>query len=1026
MELSKDQKKAVAHRRGHLRIIACPGSGKTEVVSRRVAGLVRDGARPSSVVAFTFTEKAAGELKRRIRGHLEAQCPEKSDFGDMFVGTIDAFCLHEIKQLRPAYRQFEVLDSARRMAFIDRWYWELGLEKLRRGRAGKWETMKVFCDSMDRMAGESISADDLPDREFAECHGRYLGKLKDERFFDFVSIIRTLLGELDVDSIALDRLNGDIKHVVLDEYQDVNGLQERLLERLSRGSESVCVVGDDDQNIFQWRGSNVRHIIDFPKKYRRYGVTTVKLETNYRATDGLIGAASRLISNNGTRVRKKIRVDQEKVGSGDGDIVHHHFETDEEEFDYMRRCIAGLLGADFSGGSGERFALSHGDMAVIVKTNEDAARIVKYLERHEVPCTADSGDSVFERPLVRLAMDCLFYAFDCPGYGSDEVPDLDALARGYRSAVRRGNAARFRKGMRSVRGMASEIASKDGDWLPNLGLQEFYQRVLVAMGAEGDALDDAAMYSLAVLSTAISDYEYVYRSLRARQVAGLKWFLNQAAGSVYSDPRREDPARLDAVRVLTIWKAKGLEFPAVFVPSFDERRRQSPRRYFVDDSLYDRKRYDGGVEDDRRAYYTAVTRSQKYLFLTGARRKSITVRYPPSRKNYRPHPFIKEMGDGAFAGPAVPQARKSGLAPRPGRGGTFPTSYSSLSIYGRCPYDYKVRHVFGFNAGVPSAFGYGTNIHNILNRIHSEYVQKGSAPTDAEIGGMFDDMFHLRFAPGGMGDEMKKKGARLVRNYVDLHKDDFGRILDTERRFEFVLGDALITGSIDLLKRTDGRGEVTDVEIIDFKTESEKGDGRYKLDHKEQARFYAHAVKNSLGYRPSRAVVHHLDGNRRDVVDIGDAALEATREGISEKVDRIIGGDFAAAPGDAKCGGCDFRALCRHKGFDVGVGFEPARSSKKSWKSAAGGGQAGGLAASPYVLERARRLAADPRTARNADGTYTVPSSSPGAAYRVTISACRCLGFKKHLSLNPGTAPTCSHVEAVKILERRRLARRSR
>ena len=132
----------------------------------------------------------------------------------------------------------------------------------------------------------------------------------------------------------------------------------------------------------------------------------------------------------------------------------------------------------------------------------------------------------------------------------------------------------------------------------------------------------------------------------------------------------------------------------------------------------------------------------------------------------------------------------------------------------------------GFNAGVPAAFGYGTNLHNILNVIHSNYIQNKKIPTDKEIEKTFDDMFYMRFAPGMQNENMKKAGSKVIKNYVDVHKKGFERILDTEKRFEFVMGKALVSGDIDLLKKVNDDGDVTEVEIIDFKSDKQKEDGK--------------------------------------------------------------------------------------------------------------------------------------------------------------------------------------------------------
>ncbi|MDA7990358.1 MAG: ATP-dependent helicase, partial [Gammaproteobacteria bacterium] len=325
--LSPEQEAAIRHSRGHLRIIACPGSGKTETVSRRVAKLVKSGVEPSTIVAFTFTVKAADELKGRIRGILETECREKSDVGDMYVGTIDSFCLYMLKKISPKYKNFEVLDDARRYAFLDRWYFKIGLPDIQ-GDESKSRTISKFQNSIDMVLTEGIDTSDISNKGFTECFTRYREMLKEQRFFDFASVIRTFIDLLGSDADVLKQVNDEVKHVVFDEYQDVNLPQERMLELLSKGAESVCVVGDDDQNIFQWRGSDVGHIRDFPEKYKAYGVTTEMLEINYRATGALVGMAGRLIGHNTNRVGKEMRphVGQHNTFEH-GDIFHRHFGT---------------------------------------------------------------------------------------------------------------------------------------------------------------------------------------------------------------------------------------------------------------------------------------------------------------------------------------------------------------------------------------------------------------------------------------------------------------------------------------------------------------------------------------------------------------------------------------------------------------------------------------------------------------------------------------------------------------------------
>ena len=833
------------------------------------------------------------------------------------------------------------------------------------------------------------------------------------------SIIYSLLGLLKNDKNALRQLNDSVKHVVFDEYQDVNKLQEELLGFLSEGADSVCVVGDDDQNIFQWRGSNVEHIIDFPKKYKRYGVTTEKLDVNYRATGGLIDVANHLIRHNTVRVEKDMKVyEKQNRKFEDDDIVHHHFETDEKEFDFILQNVRNLKNTDFTDKHGRDYALSYRDMAVIVNSNEDAARIISFFEQHRIPCIADSGSSVFARPVVSLATDCICYVFSCPGYTTRDILELQELAQRYQEIVG-GDPKEFHENLERVKRRADKIIAKESDWLPNLGLQEFFQRILSAMGSENGRFGEIDLCHLAVLSTAISDYEYVYQTLRARQVQGLIWFIRQFAETSYSDPLHNDPTLVDAIRVLTTWKAKGLEFPVVFIPTFVTKKKPPRGKYFVDDNLYERPRYDGEVEDDRRACYTAITRSQKYLFLTGARQRRIVINSSPSKREIIPHPFIEELGNRKVSSLRYVQKPKSANEPLIQSEGTFPTSYSELSIFERCPYDYKLRHVLGFNAGVPAAFGYGTNIHNILNLIHSDFIQNGKIPTDDQIEKTFDNMFYLRFAPGSQNENMKKAGSKVVKNYIDLHKKDFERILETEKRFEFVMGKALISGDIDLLKRVNEKGEITEVEIIDFKTDKQKNDGRYELDYSEQVRFYSHATRMSLGYRPEKALIHHLDTQEKDYVDISDGKLAETVLNIKNNVGKITSGTFDPSPDYKKCEGCDFRALCPHKEFEVGVDFRPAKSARQDnpmRKDGVADIKSGypkssvlkPSVVSPNMMKRAEKIASGQFT-RNGDDSFRIPSSSdPSKSYTVTKSRCQCRGFRNYPARHPGSIPTCS------------------
>lgn len=928
-EFTEEQKKAIEHEKGHLRIIACAGSGKTEVISQRIARLIQKGVRPKNIVAFTFTEKAADELKSRIRKILDEKCPERADFGDMYVGTIHSFCFYMLKELEPKYKSYDVLDEAKRVAYIAKYmnFKRMNLFPLLYSqKTGKkinyYTAIDRFIYSADIMMMEDVDPNKLTGERFKYSYLEYRKMLEEDKYLDFSSMIHTLVHLLRNNKKTLQKFNDKIKHLVLDEYQDVNKLQEALVELISLGAESVCVVGDDDQCIYQWRGSHVDNIIGFKDRYQKYGVVDVPLDINFRSTEAIVCAAENFIKKNKKRLTIKEMKHSPKLQRiyEEGDIIHKHFKTEDEEFGFIVSRVEELLGADFLDKRNKPFSLSLGDFAVLVRTNADAGRIIPYFERKGIDCIAYSGNSVFDRNEVILAMNCIGYVFNCKAYSGELPPLLNVLKVEFRNLFDKkkfpeADENEFVEKLQKIKEEIDKIREKSPkDYLGELGLQAVYHKIVNAFGAEKFYFGEVFNYNLAVLSTAISDYESVWIRLRAEEVKGFFYFVYAYGQSHYVEVQHSDASLVNAVKVLTVHKAKGLEFPVVFVPGLVEKRPQNPVDSFVDYKLYDIERYNGTIEDERRIFYTAITRSEKYLFLTGSVKRDI------AQKSYEPHKFIGELDKKFVSDKLALRRLKSGHLPKINTGGIYPTSFSELTTYDRCPHDFRLRHVFGYNAGVPAAFGYGTNIHNILNVIHTNYIDEKRIPSDQEIDYFFEQLFKLRYATEKISDNMKKAGKEIVKNYVKLHKDEFKYILETEKNFEFVIDEAIIGGQIDLLKKVDETGDVTEVEIIDFKTEKDKEDRIYELDHIKQLRFYAIACLKSLGLNPKKACVHHLDKgqNKKEYVDISPKHLEQTKEEISGDVRDILEKNFP--PKQSKiCKNCDYRYICPYKNFKLGV-----------------------------------------------------------------------------------------------------------
>jgi DNA helicase-2/ATP-dependent DNA helicase PcrA len=918
--LTAEQAGAVKHDKGRLRVVACPGSGKTEIIARRIANLIKNGNPPQGIAAITFTEKAAGELKLRIRKILDAEFPQRADFGDMFIGTIHAFCLEMLREIDPVYRTYDILDGPRRVAFLAKggnYYNKIGLVRLERSHNLRfYQTVRRFIRSADIMLTESISPSDLNDERFAEVFRNYLKVLEEERYFDFPSIISRLVGILDSDRSKLDLVEHRTRHIIVDEFQDVDHLQGKLLDILSERTVSLAVVGDDDQGIYHWRGTDVSLIIEFGSQ-RMGPCTDVKLETNFRSTPEIVDLASHFISHNMNRLGKAMRSNPNLTRRYElGDIHAELFSSENDELDFIVRMIKELVGTDFTDRNNRPFSISWSDIAVLTRTNEWASKIIDRLDREGIPSVASSGESIFERPEVQFALDCLSYVFNAERWRTDgnAVPDIGSLRVSYEAVFphkrfSRADPQLFVERISRIRQDIERLEMKgEKDYLPGLGLQEIYHRILQAAGADIFDFEEVYSYNLAALSQAVSDYESVWIRLRASEVRYFFNFVSAYGDDAYQDPRHRDQGIVDAVRIMTIHKAKGLEFPVVFIPDFVERRRPNEAQTFIDRDLYNHDRYRGDEEDERRVYYTALTRSEKYIIMTGSR----TV---PERRNTRVmHHFLGEMPKKYLSRESTISRSRSGFLSRLRVTGEYETSYSEMISYLRCPEDFLLRNIYGFNAGVPAAFGYGTNVHNVLNMIHRQYLRNGKVPSNLEIEGITRRMFRLRYATHEMENGMLESAVRVIQRYVRVHSSDFTRILETEKRFEFVLDSALINGQIDLLKKLDSDGTIRQVEIIDFKTD--KLDGAYSADYERQLRYYAIACLESLNIKPEKAYVHHLEqddpSKKYSWVDISEPKLLEAKAEIRNVVSKITSRKFPPSPSPAKCKECDYYRICSH------------------------------------------------------------------------------------------------------------------
>lgn len=401
MNFTDEQLKAISHHSGNLQLIACAGSGKTEVVAQRIAGLLDPHATqrltPANIVAFTFTNKAAAELKERIIDRVRNKHGEMIGLAEMFVGTIHSYCLDLLRMEEPEYLKFEVLNEVQQRLLVDRNSRQSGLTSTSdlRGRSlRRFRDTPHFIEAVNLLREASLVENNIRGASVVEGLYSYRNLLDQKRYLDYSAILELAVSTLRSSKTIQSRLANRIKHVIVDEYQDVNPIQEKLILLFAEIGAEICVVGDDDQTIYQWRGSDVQNILTFRKRYEN--VDEVRLQENFRSSRGIVETAREFISQNTVRLEKNM-LPTDSQPYEPGDLIARSFDSPDDEAKFIADTILSLRGVAFTDPEGTKRGLSFSDVAVLlrsVRANGDP--IIKALQNAGIPFIVGGLNNLFE------------------------------------------------------------------------------------------------------------------------------------------------------------------------------------------------------------------------------------------------------------------------------------------------------------------------------------------------------------------------------------------------------------------------------------------------------------------------------------------------------------------------------------------------------------------------------------------------------------------------------------------------------
>lgn len=900
-----------------LQIIACAGSGKTQVISQRVADiLLMDGVAPANVVAFTFTEKAAAELKDRVLGIVQEQHGSTTGLADMFIGTMHAFCLNLLQTYVPEAFKFSVLTEITQRLLIDRNSSLSGLTECPTTSANT-PTLRRYIHSglyarvLSVLSEDVIDFPQVPQGVVASQY-KYKTLLAKNAHFDYTTMLEVAVDllesdEEDPDAAALLRhVRQDVRYVVADEYQDVNPLQERLIRALVRFGANLCVVGDDDQTIYQWRGSEVSNIVRFAERYD--DVRQVTLAENFRSSQGVVAVGKAVAESipAGHRLPKEMQYASHQDWTR-GDILMLPFVSPEDEAGWICSRIEDLRGVAFRDAPGAASrGLSWSDMAVLFRSvAKDAGPLVAEMDRRKIPYVVKGLTRLFDAPAIqaveamfqylvgdigRLVLESLWDAAEIVPRGTSLDPLLRVLDQG----------GDFTRGER---------------W-GVYNIQRVYLDALDAMGVRegtipGDAVrGELVFYELGKFSQVISDFEAIhFQSAPERKYRSFVEWLRNHARDYYDDADSDvGYATPDAVTISTVHQAKGMQWPAVFVPCLRKNRFPSQRHgglnlfhVIPDTAVADADRYKGTNEDERRLFYVAVTRAQKYLYMSFS---------PSASSRYKaPSEFVSDViavgrvstADGGLP-PDIPRLAPHARSETP----QVTLSFSELKYLFECPYEFKLRFMYGFNPPLHEALGYGKGLHDALAEIHKRALL-GDIPVADEIAALVDRHLFTPYAYPALREQLVVAARAALARYMDRYGADIERTVHSEKQIQVHIAPGItVDGRIDLVTRLD----TDEVSIIDFKSTDQAQEKAVTWD---QLHVYALGYQELTGDGVDVVEVRNLDEKGKSERDeVRGATLDHVRNRIKAAGEAIRTNDLPAhVEWQHACDRCDLVGLCR-------------------------------------------------------------------------------------------------------------------
>ena len=952
------QQEAIHTTEGPLLIIAGPGSGKTFTLVERIHHLISEkNIQPEQLFVSTFTEKAAAELTSRISTRLSAD-DITVNLNEMYIGTFHSICLRFIEENREStrlMRNFTFLDQFDQQYFI---YQNLsdyqdieGSEHILGGPSTSWwERAKKLMQSVNKVSEEALNPDELLNADepevqaLARCYQKYQTHLADESYLDFSTIQVEALRLLEEHPDILNKIRDKIKYLMVDEYQDTNTIQERILFKLAEPDFNLCVVGDDDQGLYRFRGATIRNILEFPQNdFSGATCKQVKLTTNYRSHPDIIQ-----FYNNWMDPPDSANF---PGWTADGKTFRHQKEilpNSEANFTDMPTVLKISGDPDAQDWHAQVLNFLHHlkDIGTLTDWNQvaflfssvknpRAVALARALEAGGIHVYSPRSNLFFDREEIRLIIGALIFLFpQFPEARQQHIRTKPEIWNYYDNECVRPFITEVQKPENKPlldwcrrQANAHRALTAPTDYAFSGLFYELLQFPLFSQhlgeATQGGVIDSRPARNLAIFSRLLNKYEYLQRinlllpeqlntNLR-RLFNNFFRFLKEGGIEEYEDASEYAPK--GCVSFMTIHQSKGLEFPVVVVGSMHDvpRKQYTPLDNLLQQKYYSKQPFEPLEQtkfyDFWRLFYTAFSRAQNLLLLTCQEKPSGSWRVPS--KYLKPvYDQLPPWQDEAF--------QPENLTLETIKDVDLKSEYSftsHITVFENCARQYKFYRDLGFAPIRRNPILFGTVVHQTIEDIHKAVLRdEEHIITDEQI----EDWFNVNYTHLSRQERLylnqggQKAALDHVLRYAHSERRTWNLLQETEVQVSHVKDSYILKGHIDLI-----RGEDNTLEIVDFKSEKKPDlvSDRERINrYRRQLEVYAHIIEGRTGHRISKLHLYctgEKNSNPYITFNKDSLSIDQTMEAFDGIVARIENKDFEiAVRPDQLCRNCDMKAYC--------------------------------------------------------------------------------------------------------------------